>query len=78
MEHSFVAATGSCLVSNIKFSSIHFTLLYYISLTAILAWVKYSFYQYPEQLKADFSHLSVLVYQGSFFQGATELIKVQR
>ena len=59
MEHSFVAAKGSCLVSNIlssqvyiSFSCIFILLLFYISLTAILAWVKYSFYQYPEQFKS--------------------------
>ena len=35
----------------------HFILLYFyreISITAILAWVKYSFYQYPEQFKRQF------------------------
>ena len=28
------------------------------------------FYRYPEQFKADFSHLSVLVYRGSFYEAS--------
>ena len=48
-----------------------------MSITAILVWVKYftffwssPFYRYPEQFKADFSHLTVLVYRGSFYEAS--------